>query len=275
MASFSKTKFFVFCSVTSAHVALIGGLSCVETQTEPVSEKFILVEFVPEEKPPLPPPPPDELPVDNANAPEAAEVSAAEMPAEAPPPPMPSPEDYVLESSRDSAPGKDGEVFGDAPDAAEKKAVSAPEQTEPALDATRACEKKEAPADPDPESKETPEAGGKTIGKQGLKNAQQDGKFGSGGSGGDSATSTVRYKRRVAPKYPRADKLAGRTGTVILLLEIDAEGKLLNVSIRRSSGSRSLDAAAIQAARASKYLPAHDGERHIPSRAEASYTFSR
>ena len=274
MPSFSWTKAFVFIGVALSHASIIGGLVCLEGASPTPPEKFILLELVSEPEPE--PEPKAETPTE---AP-AAEATGDEVPAEtslaaeavapeSPPPAAPEaiPE-YQLEEARDSASGNDGIVRGDAPDAGEK-IEEAPEPDTPA----RATP---APAETDAGT-ELPEkkADAKQIGKQGDATATREGEFGSGGSGGNSADATVRYRHRVAPKYPRADARAGRTGTVILLLEIDENGDLLSVRVKRSSGSRTLDAAAVQAARASKYLPAHDGERPIASRAEASYTFAR
>lgn len=281
MTSFSGANFFVFLSVAFAHATLIGGLSCLETASPAREEKLIFVEFI---SPIEPPPEPEELrqnvtpahPEESASTPESTETVALEIPAAVLPPPPPTLPDYTLETAHDAASGKDGEVRGDGTDAAEK--IAPAEQT-PAVEVP--TQETPAPEEnlPKPTNNsdvgENEESGGEKIGKQGLREATREGEFGNNGAGGDSATATVRYKRRVAPKYPRADRIAGRTGTVILLLEIDASGRLQNLSIKQSSGFRSLDAAAVQAARASKYLPAHDGERYVPSRAEASYTFSR
>lgn len=266
MVSFSSTKILVFLGVAFTHASLIGSLSCLGNSKFSPEEEFIFLELVEPEKPELLPEE-DSVKSGNGNTPDEIPEEAVE-PEEntiesAPPPPVLALPDYQLETSHDSASGSDGLVRGDAPDAGEQVAEEETRQEEPSV-----------PAKSDallPAKENT----AKELGKQGEKTATREGKFGSGGNGGDSLTATVRYQRRVAPKYPRADRIAGRTGTVILILEIDANGELTDVRIKQSSGSRSLDAAAIRAARASRYLPAHDGERAVPSRAEASYTFSR
>lgn len=283
MNSFSKTNFFVFIGVAAAHATLIGGLSCVKATPDLSPENLIFIEILsesvevtPEKEQEIQPVVVSELPApDNEETlPETAEIVPAEIPALAP---LPSPEktNYILEAAHDSASGKDGEVRGDGLNAAEKIIETPPANSE----APQETPQKEIsfsqnlPAATSPV--ETNDSAGEKIGKQGLPDAAREGEFGNNGAGGDSATATVRYRRKVAPKYPRADRIAGRSGTVVLLLEIDADGKLTGVRIKHSSGFRSLDAAAIQAARASKYLPAHNGERHVSSLAEASYTFSR
>lgn len=274
MPSFSWTKTLVFIGVALSHASLIGGLACLEGASPKPPENFILLELIPEPKPEAEPEPEPEIPseapaAETAGNEEPAETSlAAEAVAPEPPPAIPEtlPE-YQLEEVRDSASGNDGIVRGDTPDAGEK----VEEVPEPNPPATTIPETADAAGTVLPEK----ESAAKQIGKQGDATATREGEFGSGGTGGESADATVRYRHRVAPKYPRADARAGRTGTVVLLLEIDENGELRNVHVKRSSGSRTLDAAAIRAARASKYFPAHNGERPVASRAEASYTFAR
>ncbi len=275
MPSFSRTKIFVFIGVALFHASLIGGLVCLEGAAPKPPENLILLELISEPKPETEPVPEPESPSETP----AAETASDEEPTETTPTaeaaaPEPTPPvipetlpEYQLEEARDSASGNDGIVHGDAPDAGEK----IEEAPEPAPPATTIPETADADAGAELSEKKS---AAKQIGKQGDATASRKGEFGSGGSG-DSADATVRYRHRVAPKYPRADARAGRTGTVVLLLEIDENGELRDVRVKRSSGSRTLDAAAIQAARASKYLPAHNGERPVASRAEASYTFAR
>lgn len=269
MLSFPPAKIFVFLGVALTHASLIGALSCLENSPLPQENAFIFLELIEPLKPETPPEPE----IVEPEQPDLAADAAAEVTAEAEeiaiaalPPPLPEEPQahYEVEAAHDSASGNDGVVRGDDPAAGEQIAEETPKAEVPLS----------APANPEtalPAKKNTAEK----LGKQGEQTATREGAFGAGGSGGNSVTASVRYLHRVAPKYPRADKIAGRTGTVILILEINAAGKLTDVRIKQSSGSRSLDAAAIRAARASKYLPAHDGERAVPSRAEASYTFSR
>lgn len=89
----------------------------------------------------------------------------------------------------------------------------------------------------------------------------------SGGSGGGPAyvfgeAGAPAFLRRVAPKYPRSSLARREQGVVMLLLSLDRHGALLDVSVTQSAGPR-LDEAAVQAARASTYLPAtRNGEPH-------------
>ena len=62
-------------------------------------------------------------------------------------------------------------------------------------------------------------------------------------------------------------------GRVTVRLHLSASGEVLTAQIAASSGSDSLDAAALQAAQASQFTPARVGEGFIPSDATATYRF--
>ena len=51
------------------------------------------------------------------------------------------------------------------------------------------------------------------------------------------------------PKYPPRAYQQGVEGTEILIVDVDAEGNVTNVSVERSSRNRDLDRAAMEAAR--------------------------
>jgi protein TonB len=54
----------------------------------------------------------------------------------------------------------------------------------------------------------------------------------------------LEYASAAPPPYPREAVINGLTGTVMLRVLVDVDGKPLEVSIQRSSGHRVLDAAA-------------------------------
>ena len=58
------------------------------------------------------------------------------------------------------------------------------------------------------------------------------------------------------PRYPPAALRSGITGTVILIISVDAQGNVTDVEVERSSRNRDLDRAAIQAARKWRFNPA-------------------
>ncbi len=90
---------------------------------------------------------------------------------------------------------------------------------------------------------------------------------------GEARLRPPEFVRRVEPAYPRSARLAGVEGVVRLRLALDAEGRLVAAAVAESSGSESLDRAALEAARDSRYAPARLGERDIPSETEAAYRF--
>lgn len=67
--------------------------------------------------------------------------------------------------------------------------------------------------------------------------------------------------RRPAPAYPAAAQRAGDQGTVLLQVEVGADGRPGEVSVVGRSGSRDLDRAAIEAVRGWTFEPAiRDGK---------------
>jgi TonB family protein len=62
-------------------------------------------------------------------------------------------------------------------------------------------------------------------------------------------------------------------GRVTVRLHISATGEVLTAQIAVTSQSDSLDAAALQAAQASRFTPARLGDRFVPAEATATYRF--
>lgn len=81
------------------------------------------------------------------------------------------------------------------------------------------------------------------------------------------------FRVRTEPAYPERARRAGVEGRVTVRLHLSASGEVLTAQITVSSGSDSLDAAALQAAQASRFTPARVGEGFIPSDATATYRF--
>jgi protein TonB len=57
------------------------------------------------------------------------------------------------------------------------------------------------------------------------------------------------------PRYPPQELRQGIGGEVLLRVTIDADGRVLNVAVQRSSRNRNLDRAAIDAARKWRFNP--------------------
>lgn len=77
-------------------------------------------------------------------------------------------------------------------------------------------------------------------------------------SSGVDSRLTPRVLVNPAPQYPR-DALARRlSGVVLLQVEVDAAGNVIDLQVLRSSGVESLDQSALEAVRRWQFLPARD-----------------
>ncbi len=65
------------------------------------------------------------------------------------------------------------------------------------------------------------------------------------------------------PIYPELAKKAGIEGTTSLQMLVDIDGSVTQVKILKSSGNQMLDAAAVAAARASRFTPAKQRDRFV------------
>jgi TonB family protein len=79
---------------------------------------------------------------------------------------------------------------------------------------------------------------------------------------------------RVPPKYPPEALRLNETGTVVVRVEVDAEGKPSDVSVLRSSRSRALDRAAMQAAKKWRFRPAQRDGRAVSGTVEIPFDFA-
>lgn len=76
------------------------------------------------------------------------------------------------------------------------------------------------------------------------------------------------------PPYPREDLFAGRQGTVVLHLRIDATGKVVSARIHASSGSATLDQSALLTSHVWQFEPARFRGRAVPSEVLKPFEFS-
>lgn len=72
-------------------------------------------------------------------------------------------------------------------------------------------------------------------------------------TGGDSAPRPVASP---PPDYPRAALRSSASGTVLLRVDVAADGRAVNVAVSRGSGNRDLDRAAVNAVRRWRFEPA-------------------
>jgi protein TonB len=73
------------------------------------------------------------------------------------------------------------------------------------------------------------------------------------------------YLQNPAPRYPLAARRAGEQGTVTLKVLVSSEGLPQHVAIEKTSGSSRLDAAALDAVRRWRFVPARRGVTPIKS----------
>lgn len=67
------------------------------------------------------------------------------------------------------------------------------------------------------------------------------------------------YLQNPAPAYPRSARRAGDQGTVVLRVLVSVDGMASRVELERSSGSASLDSAALDAVQRWRFVPARRG----------------
>lgn len=77
-----------------------------------------------------------------------------------------------------------------------------------------------------------------------------------------------------APAYPAMARRFGEEGRVLFDVYILADGRVGEIKLKRSSGSRLLDQAALEAVRRWRYVPAHRGSEPIPYWYVQPITFS-
>lgn len=68
-----------------------------------------------------------------------------------------------------------------------------------------------------------------------------------------------------APRYPVAAMRAGESGTVMVRVEVGADGVPVGIGIEQSSHSRELDRAAMEAVRQWRFNPAQQDGQPVPS----------
>ena len=69
------------------------------------------------------------------------------------------------------------------------------------------------------------------------------------------ASVDISSKNMNPPRYPPAAARSGIEGEVILVIDVDANGNVTNVSVEKSSRNRDLDRAAMEAARKWRFNP--------------------
>jgi len=86
-------------------------------------------------------------------------------------------------------------------------------------------------------------------------------------------TAEAQTFKAVNPVYPRISRRRSEEGTVILSINVLANGTIDGVSMVESSGYHRLDDAALKAAQQTTFTPAKQLGRNIDSTTELSFTF--
>ncbi len=180
---------------------------------------------------------------------ESAEPSP-EPPAPPEPPPQPQPMPEPPPPPKDAIPEPTPAVEPPKPEPPKPKPAPRP-PTQPAP-------RPSAPA------ATTPTAGGSRIGNPGPPTAAKSGR-------GDAAHAS--WRSRVRPSYPAAARSAGHAGRVLIVVNVNALGRVNGARISKTSGFASLDQAALSAARASTYTPKRIAGVPLPDTITIPYTF--
>lgn len=133
-----------------------------------------------------------------------------------------------------------------------------PHITPPPTIAKRASRKSPAPA-------ASARGGGASVSSAGT---------GRNAAAGGGSYVPARYARCPAPLFPDEARKAKISGTVLLLVEVDENGRPVNVALRRSSGHDALDAAALRAVRGWRFEPARRDGKPVDAKVEVPVRFA-
>lgn len=81
------------------------------------------------------------------------------------------------------------------------------------------------------------------------------------------------YLDNPAPIYPASARRMGESGTVLLRVVVDENGRPESIKVASSSGFERLDRAAIDAVRRWKFVPARQGDRAVKAAVEVPLEF--
>lgn len=78
---------------------------------------------------------------------------------------------------------------------------------------------------------------------------------------------------RVVPEYPRLARDAGIEGLAVIMVVVDTNGRVESAEVYASSGCSSLDAAALDAARAARFTPGYQLDRPVRVMVNLPFSF--
>ncbi|BBB89422.1 energy transducer TonB [Methylomusa anaerophila] len=109
-------------------------------------------------------------------------------------------------------------------------------------------------------SEESSEPGGNASAAGSEESSAAGSGNGSTGKSGQGGVIPPSILSRVEPAYPEPDRQAGREGTVVLKIQILANGRPGSITVHNSSGFALLDEAAVAAVRQWQFIPARERE---------------
>ena len=86
-------------------------------------------------------------------------------------------------------------------------------------------------------------------------------------------TTPLLWLKKIEPEYPNEAKRAGKEGKVVLEATIDVDGKAKDIVVKEDTVGFGCARAAIQALKASHFIPAKRGEETVAQRITVPYTF--
>jgi TonB family protein len=113
-----------------------------------------------------------------------------------------------------------------------------------------------------------------TSAGNGMPLAGLNGDANAGMGSGAGLGEFTKCTNRVMPYYPRSAMNRGEKGRVTLLVEMDERGKFASISVARSSGSPTLDAAGIDALKRGKCTPVVERGRPVRMFVKQEFDFS-
>ena len=104
-------------------------------------------------------------------------------------------------------------------------------------------------------------------------NGSGAGLAGLGSGGGGPGYMPPQFRIRYKPPYPEQARAQRLEGMVLLLVQVDADGRVVNAGIRQSCGHAVLDRAALESVRSWRFLPARQNGAAIAAQVEVPINF--
>lgn len=96
---------------------------------------------------------------------------------------------------------------------------------------------------------------------------------GSGRGGGGPGYVPPQFRIRYKPPYPEEARAQRLEGLVLLLVQVDADGRVVSAGIRQSCGHTLLDRVALEAVRSWRFYPARQNGAAIAAQVEVPVNF--